>query len=212
MKHHLSLRKLSIIAGIACALIISFAAVAPEASAHDQGRVYFSNFRQAKNHQDNRIVVKGNVQLNRPGERTATMSDTALAYSSCEGCSTFVVALQLNLISPEAVSSDTFNTTAVAKNYKCTGCTTEAIAVQMDVITDNYRYVPASVYWTIARLNAELAFLSPHPHMSLSDVEQRINNIVHEFESIRIPDPPGRAAATMLPRLRVQWFRTTDFN
>src|SRR5689334_19016047 len=51
------------------------------------------------NRTDNRLRIKGNIQLNRiPGPNVEPIN-LAFAGSSCTGCQTYAVALQINLIS-----------------------------------------------------------------------------------------------------------------
>jgi len=188
--------------------------------AHPSGTWHFTNVRRVVNHHSNTLRVRGRVQLNRPGTHTAVLDDEAWAYSSCTGCQSLAVALQVNFVSPKAASNDLFTTTAVAENYKCTGCTTVAVAMQYDVISNDWRHVPDTVSDLVHTMNRELDRLSDDPDdFTLNQAIARIQAVIAQFQSLPTPPTSGaaphaaapHAAAPTAPPLRVEWSTATDY-
>ncbi len=135
------------------------------------------------NRVDNRLRVKGNVQLNQiPGPNVAP-GNVAYAYASCTDCQTFAVALQINLISRNTTSAKPENA-AVAVNYQCTRCYTVARAYQYVYSVDDPKQVPDEVTQLIKELDQELNAIHQDKGISLADAEARINAVISRFASL----------------------------
>ncbi len=135
------------------------------------------------NRKDNRLRVKGRVQLNQiPGQNVAPVN-LAYAYASCTDCQTFAVALQINLISRNA-SKVTPENAAIAVNYECTRCYTVARAYQYVYSVDDPMQVPEEVTELIKELNKELKSIHQDKNIALADAEARINSVISRFAAL----------------------------
>ena len=185
------LRRVWLVAPLLAALFLSVST----ASAHGNATMYFTNTVRVSNQHNSLLEVRGRVQENRPGAHTADISNTASAYSSCTGCSTFAVALQVNYISPNAVG-DNFNNYANSVNYKCDRCNTSAVAIQYDVITSDWRRASARVRGLVAKMNWELAAISFNWHETLSQAQASISAIIAQFQNLL----PSASPAALAPK------------
>src|SRR5437868_15320671 len=87
-----------------------------------------SNIVVATNHTDGRLVVQGRVQFVRVAGEVAAPLNFAMAQgTTCTGCRTLAVALQLGLASANAAHVGPQNV-AVATNAACADCVTIAKA------------------------------------------------------------------------------------
>jgi len=77
-----------------------------------------SNIVQVINQEDNALRADGSIQVNTLEGPNASPVNSATAFSSCTNCQSFAVALQINLISPEATNIQPQNL-PVSVNYKC---------------------------------------------------------------------------------------------
>ena len=165
------------------------------ASAHGNDTRYFNNTVRVSNHENYELEVRGRVQENRPGAHTADLSNTASAYSSCTGCSTFAVALQVNYISPNAVG-DNFNNYANAVNDNCDRCNTSAVAIQYNVVTSDWRRASLRVSGLVAKMNWELAAIRFNWHETLSQAQASISAIIAQFQDLL----PSASPAALAPK------------
>jgi putative peptide zinc metalloprotease protein len=110
------------------------------------------------NRKDGRMRIRGRVQLNRIPGNSATPANLSLAWSSCRGCTSISVAMQINLISRTATTIAPRNE-AFSFNYRCRGCVTVGLAYQFTHQVDNPKEVPENVRRLIQDLNAELRAL-----------------------------------------------------
>src|SRR5437773_3331955 len=94
------------------------------------------NMVNGRNYVDNRLLVRGRVQLNRINGSTVWPVNYAYAYSSCVDCTTMSVALQIDVYQEGA---DTFmpQNAGVAFNEQCTRCRTLALALQYAIPVDD---------------------------------------------------------------------------
>jgi hypothetical protein len=148
------------------------------------------------NRQDQRLRVKGSIQLNQIPAPNVAPANLALAYGSCNGCQTFSVALQINLISRDA-SRVVPENAAVALNYQCTACTTVAHAIQYVITVDNPTAVPQDVRELIRDMDRELKALHSDGSVTLPEASARVDAVIARFKTL----------ATDLQQVREQ---TTD--
>lgn len=138
------------------------------------------NIVQAVNRVDERLRIKGRIQLNRiPGERVAPMN-LAFSFGSCTDCETLTVALQLNLYERGAsfVAPENY---AVALNYECTRCRTVARAFQYTIPTDDPEDVPREVRELIKELQRELREVRKDRSIGIVEAERRIQGVIDRF-------------------------------
>lgn len=152
-------------------------------SGHDRSGGGGDNFVQVVNRKDDRLRVRGSIQINHiEGDNVSPLNE-ALAYSQCDGCQTIAVALQIDLVSRDATSVTPQNY-AYAINYQCTGCTTVARALQYVIPVDDPDQVPDEVRELQRRMDAELRQASRDPHETLDEAEARVDTVVGQFQDL----------------------------
>ena len=140
-----------------------------------------SNIVIATNTTDGRFVVQGRVMVNRVAGEVATPLNFAMAQSTtCNGCTTFAVALQLDFASHNASTLAPQNI-AVAANGGCTGCVTVAKAVQVFYTVEDPTQVPAEITAAIHELNNELVHIATDRTITLAQAESRIDSVIARF-------------------------------
>jgi len=144
-----------------------------------------ANVVKARNLLDSRFLLRGRVQVNRiTGPRVEPVNYSE-AYSSCRGCSTFTVALQIDLYQRGA---DIFvpQNGAVAVNVQCSRCTTVARALQYSIPVDDPTSAVDNDIDALARqMDSELrAIQADGNRISLSEAEGRINSVVFGFQQL----------------------------
>lgn len=132
------------------------------------------------NRKDNRLRIRGRIQLNRiPGD-TARPVNQSLAWNSCVGCRSISVALQMNLLSRTASTIAPRNE-AFAFNFRCKGCVAVALSYQFNHQVDNPQEVPENVRRLVQDLDAELHALHSEKDVSLEQAIQRIQAVIDRF-------------------------------
>src|SRR5438270_3431207 len=148
----------------------------PSASALPASNAGPKNIVIVQNRTDNAVKIDGRVQLGRvPGPGIGAVN-IASAFSSCTGCTTLAVALQINLFNRNA-SVITPQNAATAVNGGCTGCDTEAYAFQYNIGVDDPTAVPPRVNQLVAQMKQELAQAGAG-HTSLSQAVSEINAVI----------------------------------
>ena len=137
------------------------------------------------NRKDDRVRIRGRVQLNRISGDTVRPVNHSLAWSSCNGCNSIAVALQMNLV-PKTATTITPRNEADAYNYDCDGCVTVALAYQYVHQVDNPREVPENVRALIGALNAELRALNSEPAVTLEQAIPRIQSVIDRFYELNV--------------------------
>lgn len=142
-----------------------------------------SNVVQVINRKDDRLRVRGSIQINHiPGEDVSPLNE-AVAYSECDGCQTIAVALQIDLVSRDATNVTPQNY-AYAINYQCTSCTTVARALQYVIPVDDPNQVPDEVRELQRRMDAELRQAAHDPRETLDQAEARVDTVVSQFQDL----------------------------
>ena len=143
------------------------------------------NMVNARNHVDNRLLVRGRVQLNRINGSTVWPVNYAYAYSSCVDCTTMSVALQIDVYQEGA---ETFmpQNAGVAFNEQCTRCRTVALALQYAIPVDDPKTAVDDDAEELARqMESEMRSIQADSgKMSLDDAEGRIMAVVASFQGL----------------------------
>lgn len=140
------------------------------------------------NRVDDRLRVRGSIQLNRIPSDMTTPINQAVAYATCTDCQTFSVALQINLISTSATFVVPQNA-AAALNFYCTRCVTVARALQFVVQVEDPLVTPPGVADLIQALERELRVIASEARsgrMTVADAETRINAVIERFRAVGI--------------------------
>lgn len=156
-------------------------AAAPAADGPNGGGA--KNIVQVLNRSDGVLKTGGQVKLDPVNSPTAAPTNLALAYGSCTQCDTFAVALQVNLIGPNASTIAPQNA-ASAVNYMCTRCTTIAVAYQYNIQVSDPSQTPPRVHQLVAAMDQEIHNL---PSGSLADApaaESRIVAVINQFQDL----------------------------
>ena len=144
------------------------------------------NIVKVTNRTDNRLIVRGRVDFNRiPAQKVAPVN-AAIAVSSCTGCQTYAVALQINLYQRGASFVAPQNG-AVAVNAACTHCVTVARAVQYAIPVDDLNSVPHDVRELAKALDKELKGVEGSFDTSTFNVYQadaKILAVINEFKAL----------------------------
>lgn len=135
------------------------------------------------NKTDNRLRVRGKIQLSHIPGPNAEPENDALAYGSCTKCVTFAVALQIDLISRSASVIIPKNA-AVAVNVQCSYCTTVARALQFVVQVDDPTQTPDGVRSLINQMQQELIAAANDPGATLDQTEARVNAVIAQFTGL----------------------------
>lgn len=133
---------------------------------------------------DDRLRVKGRVQLNRISSNTVQPRNESLAWARCTDCSTISVALQMNLVPKGATTVSPANK-AVAYNYECTRCRTFAVAYQYVHQVDNPREVPENVRRLVNDMNREIRAISAEDRrITVAEAAQRLDAVIAQFNEL----------------------------
>ncbi len=142
-----------------------------------------NNEVKVTNQTDNKLEIKGRVQLNHITSSNAAPQNEAYAYSSCAHCDSFAVALQINLVGTGATNFKPQNS-AVALNYMCTGCTTVAKALQYNISEANPNQAAANIKALVKAMQIELKLIESDRSITLSQARTDINGVVDQFQAL----------------------------
>lgn len=146
------------------------------------------NVVMVSNHKDDRVLMRGSVELDRDPGDIADPLNMAQAYASCTDCTTYAVALQIALISRSAHTITPQNY-AVALNIHCTRCVTVARALQYVVQVDDPRDMPRDVADLINAMDRELRNIAKDARSGTITVEQadtRVTAIIDQFKTLAL--------------------------
>jgi putative peptide zinc metalloprotease protein len=143
------------------------------------------NLVKVQNLQDYQLRVDGHVQLGRlPGPEAAPVN-VAEGFSSCTGCQTLAVALQVDLITADSRVAMPRNM-AFAVNYQCTDCRTIALALQYVLTVEDPTQVPDQANQLMAEMRQELSQLNGDQDLTLPEAEGRVIDVVNQFQDLSI--------------------------
>ena len=143
------------------------------------------------------------MQLNHINGSDVTPSNFAEAFSSCDACDSFAVALQIDLISNDAqYNVEAPQNQALAVNYKCNGCDTVARALRFVIPVDDPNQVPDRVRDLVNEMNQQLDSVARD--QSVSDVHQAesvLNGVITDFNDLtqNLIDQRDESTATETP-------------
>ena len=154
-------------------------------SDHDEFRTgNGTNAAIVHNCTDNRLRVRAAIQLDTIPGHTVDPLNEAYAESTCNGCRTLAVALQIALYSSKQADDIQPQNYAVAVNTSCTGCITIADAIQYVQGEDNPREVSQDISDDIKALADELSAIQSDPSVTIDQAEKRINNVIARFQAL----------------------------
>jgi hypothetical protein len=146
------------------------------------------------NRKDDRLRIRGRIQLNRMPGDTVRASNESLAWSSCRHCTPLSVAMQVNLISRTASTIAPRNE-AFSYNYRCHGCLTVGLAYQFNHQVDNPREVPDNVRRLVREINDELRALQSDQELralhardrdaAVRQIDARLNAVLSRYEELK---------------------------
>jgi hypothetical protein len=140
-----------------------------------------SNVVIAQNQVDGHFVVVGRAQVNRvPGEVAAPLNYAMAQATTCTGCNTIAVALQLDFASTGAGYIAPQNA-AVAVNGACKGCVTVAKAVQVVYTVDDPTQIPTDISAAIRDFDAELRTIANDRTLTMTGAEARVDAVIARF-------------------------------
>jgi len=138
------------------------------------------NIVKVLNRTDNKLRVRGNVQLDKVQGGSEQPVNIALAYSSCTDCQSISVALQIALSSPDAQIQAPQNA-ALAFNVSCTRCHTVALAFQYAYAVEDPSLLPDEAQGLIREMDRELQTIHADPRIGLQEAEARVVSVVYRF-------------------------------
>src|SRR5205823_12216851 len=100
--------------------------------------------------------------------------------TTCTGCRTLAVALQLGLASANAAHVGPKNV-AVATNAACADCVTIAKAVQVFYTVDDPTKIPPALADAVRGFDREMVAISSDRSLTLTDAEARVDALIARF-------------------------------
>jgi hypothetical protein len=153
-----------------------------------------NNIVLLNNHVDGGLTTRGKVQISQiPGPSVAPVN-CAFASSTCIGCQTLSVALQIDLISPNAASVAPRNI-ARAQNVGCQGCQTFARALQYVIQVDDPTSTPPEIDRLAQAMNDQLRAVQTDRSLTLDQAMAQIDAVLAQFQdlAVNLDDQPSEA-------------------
>lgn len=169
------MKKIAIVVS-ACLLAMTMSVgVASPALAQDNAAV-------AVNTKDGSSIFKFAFNIHRSMGEVVDNTNAAVAYASCEDCTTIAVAIQVVLVmgDPEVVTPTNL---ALALNFECTLCYTMASAYQFVISTDGPVHFTAEGNRTIAELRQQLRDLLKSG-ASIEEIAAQLDVIVDQLAEV----------------------------
>lgn len=141
------------------------------------------NIVKVENWVDNDLAVKASIELNRITKKRAEPVNFARAYSSCTGCKTLAVALQINLIERGTREVSPWNA-AVALNERCTRCVTVALAYQFSISVDDPKETPKDVRDLVKEMDRELRAISNDNSIDVMEAATRLDAVIARYSTL----------------------------
>ena len=142
------------------------------------------NVVKVENWVDNDLAIKASIELNRITKKRAEPINYARAYSSCTGCKTLAVALQINLIERRTREVSPWNA-SVALNELCTRCLTIALAYQFSISVDDPKATPKDVSDLVKDMDRELRAISNDRSIDLLEAATRLDAVIARYETLK---------------------------
>jgi hypothetical protein len=154
-----------------------------------------SNVVIAQNQVDGHLVVTGRTQVNRVAGQMAAPLNYAMAQATtCTGCDTMAIALQLDFVNRDAGYIAPQNV-AVAANGACNGCMTIAKAVQVVFTVDDPTRIPPEITSAMRDFDDQLRAVANDRSLSIGEAEARVDAIIARFLSVATSYDLQRQAA-----------------
>jgi hypothetical protein len=141
------------------------------------------NVVKVENWIDNDLAIKASIELNRITKKRAEPINFARAYSSCAGCRTIAVALQINLIERGTREVSPWNA-AVAINERCFRCLTIALAYQFSISVDDPKATPKDVRDLVKEMDRELRAISNDRSIDVLDAANRLDAVIARYHAL----------------------------
>ena len=138
---------------------------------------------QVINQTNNRVRANGRMQGKLKHGGNIRPTNQAFAYSSCTGCQTYAVALQIVVYRQSASVVAPVNE-ALAINYHCTGCNTVARALQYVIPTANPDELPPSVQRLSRQVSREIRSIQSTPGITPAEGDARVNAVIGQFQNL----------------------------
>jgi hypothetical protein len=135
------------------------------------------------NQVDGGLTARGKVQINQIPGPTVAPVNCAFATSTCIACQTLSVALQIDLISPNASSVAPRNI-ARAQNVGCQGCQTFARALQYVIQVDDPTSTPPEIGRLAQAMNEQLRAVQTDRSLTLDQAVAQIEAVLAQFEDL----------------------------
>jgi putative peptide zinc metalloprotease protein len=142
------------------------------------------NVVKVENWIDSNLAVKASIELNRITKKRAEPVNFARAYSSCTGCKTIAVALQINLIAKDIRQVAPWNA-AVALNERCNSCVTVALAYQLTISVDDPKDTPKDVRDLVKEMDRELRAISNDQSIDVIQAATRLDAVIARYETLK---------------------------
>lgn len=153
-----------------------------------------SNVVIAMNQADGHVVIQGRLQVVRMPGRVAAPLNFAMAQSTtCTGCRTLAVALQLDFASTGAGYIAPQNV-AVATNGSCSDCVTVAKAVQVFYTVDDPTQIPPELLDAMRAFDREITSIATDRSLSMTQAEARVDAVIARFLATAIAYDQQRQA------------------
>jgi hypothetical protein len=142
------------------------------------------NVVKVENFIDNDLAIKASIELNRITKKRAEPINFARAYSSCTGCRTIAVALQINLIERGTREVSPWNA-SVALNERCSHCLTVALAYQFSMSVDDPKETPKDVRDLVKDMDRELRAISNDRSIDVLDAAKRLDAVIARYQRLK---------------------------
>jgi hypothetical protein len=153
-------------------------------SRYEEGGSGSKQVVKLNNRVDGRLRVKGDIELNILRGDRVTPLNLAQARAECVGCSTFAVALQLDIYKRGADVVAPVNR-SIALNEQCLRCITVARAIQYVIPVDDPEQIPERVDGLIRELDRELQDIQRDSNgISAREANRRLQVVIDQFNDI----------------------------
>ncbi|HEV3475359.1 MAG TPA: hypothetical protein VG602_08340 [Actinomycetota bacterium] len=170
--------------GTILGLAVSWSGVAPATGQldEDSGDAGGDNAVVLVNTKDGFSAFRLSFRVLRVNQDVVDQANAAVAFSSCEGCRTVAVAVQVLLVfsDPSVVSPTNL---AIAMNFECFDCDTLASAYQFVLGTDGVVRFSAEGNQAIARIRQALRDLL-QAELSLEETQAQLDQLAAELQSV----------------------------
>jgi len=167
------------------ALLLAAAALglglAPAPAQADEGRAG-DNYAVAVNTKDGSSLFRFAFAISRVAGEVVDSTNAAVAYSSCDGCRTTAIAIQIVFVMGDAHTVTPENV-AVAVNYECTLCQTFAAAYQFVITTSGPVRFTAAGSREVAAIQREIRALR-NEQLEPAELKARLEPLIARLRRV----------------------------